>query len=95
MSEVFIGDTVTIDLATTLVLTGYTLKILYRKPDGTVGSWDATISSTDSTHLYYTTLDSDFDQEGIWLLQSYIDYGGIYLHGQWVELKVLTPLIEL
>lgn len=95
MKEAFVGDTVTINLATSFDLTGYTLKIMFQRPDGTIEHWDATIDPDDSTHMFYTTLDTDLDQSGEWLLQAYIDFGGIYLHGKWAKLTVLTPLTEL
>lgn len=48
-------------------------KILYHKPDGTKGSWTATISGNDLVYLPQT---GDIDQSGVWKFQSYIEVGG-------------------
>jgi hypothetical protein len=48
-------------------------KILYKKPDGTSGSWTATAVGTNLT---YDVQASDIDQYGKWYFQSYIEVGG-------------------
>ena len=91
--ETFVGDTVKITLHTGIDLTSYsTLEIIYRKPDGTPGSWTAIIDPDRSTHMYYTTISTDLDQAGEWVLEAYAAGGGTVLHGLPVSFKVLVPL---
>lgn len=65
-----IGFTVAIDVG--FDVSGYdTYEIHYKKPDGTVGTWTATL--TGQTILAYTTqASSDLDVVGIWELHAYV-----------------------
>ena len=47
-------------------------RIRYKKPDGTVGEWNADLY--DSQFIVYVTIDEhDLDQAGTWELQSYVE----------------------
>jgi len=48
-------------------------KILYQKPDGTEGSWIASIE--DEYYLEYQTVEDDLDQEGIWFFHASVTFG--------------------
>jgi len=54
------------------VATADVTKILYTKPNGVKGSWDATVSGNN---LIYQPEEGDFDQAGVWKFQSYIEVG--------------------
>lgn len=47
--------------------------ILYKKPDGTTGSWPATVDETD---LLYNVQNGNIDQAGTWEFQGRIELGG-------------------
>jgi hypothetical protein len=47
------------------------LEIRYRKPDGSVGAWDALPYQT--TKAQYTTLEGDIDIAGEWRFQVYAE----------------------
>lgn len=49
-------------------------RILFTKPNGSKGHWDATESGT---LLTYQTTNSDIDQAGLWKFQAYIVVGGL------------------
>ena len=49
-------------------------KILYTKPGGTKGEWEATASGTK---LVYNLQNGDIDIVGQWKLQAYIEVGGL------------------
>lgn len=57
-------------------LTGSTITLLYTKPDGTQGSWTATIDVTDATSFYYTLQEDDIDTLGIWVLDIFARWSG-------------------
>lgn len=90
--ETFVGDIIRILLDTNVVLTGLSLGIKFRRPDGTVGFWVATIHPTISTIMFYDTDTNDLDMFGVWQLQAYADNGAVRGHGQIVDLIVHEPL---
>lgn len=47
-----------------------TLEIRYKKPDGTTGTWIASVE--DSNYAIYVTLSGDLDQAGTWEFQIYV-----------------------
>lgn len=53
--------------------TADTLQILYKKPDGSTGFWEATQSARE---LVYEVQDGDIDQDGEWQFQGYIVVNG-------------------
>jgi hypothetical protein len=65
------------------------VKILYKKPDGTKGSWTAT---TNGTAIEYNVVSGNIDQEGSWQLQSEITISGRTGYGQVTMMKVEPPL---
>lgn len=73
MSKVYIGDTGTqIFLDCGEDITNATaLSIKVQKPDNSIVTWPGELSGI--TSILYTTTDSDFDQEGIWKLQAYVE----------------------
>lgn len=57
-------------------LSGATVKqIIFHKPDSSLLTKTATLY-TDGTDgkIYYTTLDGDLDQEGLWKIQAYVQF---------------------
>jgi len=91
--ETFVNSTVRIRLFTDLDVSGYTtLLIKYRKPDRTVGCWDATLDPADNEYIYYNTVIGDLDQAGTWLLQAAAEDVGVLLHGLWAKLEVHDPI---
>jgi hypothetical protein len=87
MAYTFKGQTLLqIQLDTGLDLSTATeLKILYKKPDGTVGEW---VGVDSSTNIVYDFEDGDIDLEGTWRLQSYALIGGRVAYGDYVYLTV-------
>lgn len=62
----------------------YLIKV--KRPDGTLVTWTASLSGTNS--ITYTTVGNDLNQTGNWLLQSYITGSGFALLGDTVLLIV-------
>ena len=87
MSNVYKNqDYLTIYLDTNVTLTGASsLKILYKKPDGTQGEWDGEIDST--TKIKYAVESGDIDQAGEWGFQSYFVLNGEIGYGDIVYQK--------
>jgi len=86
--ETFVGDVITISVETTIDLLDLSLRILYHKPDGTTGFWNATKNPLDASKMYYVTSKSDLDAVGKWKLQAYAFSPGHSGHGKIVELMV-------
>jgi hypothetical protein len=62
-------------------------KIMYKKPDGTSGEWEADIEDDDQS-ISYTTEADDLDASGRWKLQAYVslaDWTGL---GETAEMVV-------
>lgn len=92
MKEIYVGDTVTINLNTNITVSGFgTLEIMYKKPDGIEGKWTAIIDPTNAKRILYTTTDDDIDQPGLWTVQARVSGGGSVLHGKFVNFQVLVP----
>ena len=91
--ETFVGDTVTIRLNTGIDLTGHDeVLIKYEKPDGSTGSWDASMA-IGAYSIEFDTDTNTLDQRGTWRLQAFVEFpADVRLHGKWAELKVYAPL---
>ena len=46
-------------------------QIKYKKPDGTIGYWEADIYQNN--YLKYTTEENDWDQHGVWYVNAYVE----------------------
>lgn len=69
--KIYVDDTPRIELDLLTDLSTSTVQnILYKKPDGTEGTWTADI---EYTKLYYQSVAGDIDQAGKWLLQAYVE----------------------
>lgn len=56
-------------------ITGATGTVIkYKKPDGSIGEWVATIYN--SNYLKYTVLAGDWDQQGNWYVNAYMILSG-------------------
>jgi hypothetical protein len=76
MNQLFKGQslfTITLDTGYNNLAGAEVKKILYQKPDGTKGEWEATASGTQ---LIYDVEPGDIDSVGTWQLQAYIEVGG-------------------
>ena len=70
----------TIELDTSYDISAATsAKILFQKPDGTTGEFIAVVS--DTTKVSYTVDESDIDQAGTWIMQAYVEIGGLKGYG--------------
>jgi hypothetical protein len=93
--ETFVNDTVQLTIDTNIDISGYaTLLIRYRKPNGVIGCWTATICPTDVNCMYYICVDGDLDIPGEWLIQAQAKDVGVKLTGLWVSFQVHDPLSE-
>lgn len=71
----------TIELDTSYDLTTATsTKILYQRPDGTLGEWEAAVSET--TKLSVSLVNGSLDQVGTWIFQAFATVGGRNGYGQ-------------
>lgn len=61
-------------------------KIFYKKPDGTIGEWVASIS--ENRYLQYVTLEDDIDIPGIWKIQAYIETPAGVWYGDMAKFSV-------
>lgn len=92
--ETFVNDTIQLTIDTDIDVSGYaTLAIKYRKPNGTLGRWLASICPGDVNCLTYTTLIGDLDIPGDWLIQGYVEDASEQLNGRWVKFTVYAPLL--
>ena len=92
--KVYIGD-----IGTEIILdtgqdlsTATSLKIKYRKPNGTTGEWAASQVSGDSTKMKYVTQEGDLDVAGTWELQAYVEFASWQGHGEIATLVVYKHL---
>lgn len=69
-------------------------KVLLERPDGTIISKPATIYTfNESTHyIYFQIEESDFNQEGEYLGQAYIEIGSWSGWGKAFSIDVLEPI---
>lgn len=64
-------------------------RILYKKPGGTEGYWEATVSGTD---LVYNVQNGDIDVVGQWTFQAYIEVGGLKGFGSEFTQQIKKPI---
>lgn len=86
--ETFIGDILTFSIETGIDLSGLTLELLFRKPDGTKGYWNASIDPNDSSIALFTTQQSSLDIKGVWRFQIFAYNNYVKLHGKFFDVKV-------
>ena len=88
MSKVFVGDVGTVIILDTKVniTTATVRKILAEKPSGQSVEWTASLEGT--TAIKYTIQAGDLDQEGIWMIQAYVEMPGWQGRGDSVRLEV-------
>lgn len=55
-------------------------RILYKKPSGTTGYWEATLRRF--YEIYYLVQEGDFDELGKWEIQAYVETQGRSLYGE-------------
>lgn len=91
MSQVFKKQSnLVITLDTGIDLTGATeTKILWQRPNGSQGFWNATVSGTT---LSRALTDTDIDRYGNWKFQAYVIKGGKKYYGNITEKLFLKPL---
>lgn len=88
MSQVHVGQTISLSLDTDLTLSGASVaQIHYRKPNGVTGAWNGTVVGDTIT---YTTSSSDIDIAGNWRLQAYAEISGAIRKG-----KVVTQQFKV
>ena len=74
MGKIYVGQTaLTIELATGVSLSGSSVYVRYKKPNGDTGQWDATI--TGDTIVKYSAQVDDIDQAGEWTFWSKVVFG--------------------
>lgn len=82
----------TLKLDTGTNVTSATVKqILFKKPDGTTGQWNATLEGT--TVLTYAVGNNDLDQDGYWEFQAYVEIGSLKGFGLIVREQVRLSII--
>lgn len=64
-------------------------RILYKKPGGTEGYWDASVSGTK---LMYALEVGDIDIVGVWSFQAYTETGGLPHFGTIATKQVQKPI---
>lgn len=76
MADYFKGQTnLRIELETNVDLTNATLLIKYKKPQGNMGSWGATINGSDDSKMYYDIdTATDLDQAGDWIFWAHVTF---------------------
>jgi len=91
MGKCYQGDVGTIILVDCgCELTDATVHVLMvRKPDGTVVSWDAVVYNKQ--YLKYVVQDGDFDQVGVFYLQSKVTLGNWSGLGETATFRVYGP----
>lgn len=89
--KMFVGDTGTkIILDVTQNISDATvLQIKYKKPNGQIGTWAASLESR--TKLAYVTNSTDIDVSGDWIIQAYVSTPSWTGLGESIYLKVLDP----
>lgn len=80
MTKTYVGDTGTEIILNcgTDISTATSVKINYKKPAGTTGSWTGAVYNTN--YIKYTTDADDLDVAGQWLLQALV----ITASGEWL-----------
>ena len=83
----------TLKLDTNLnIATASVTRILYRKPDGTTGFWEAD-SIENNKILVYDMTDADLDQPGVWTFQAFVTLDGRNGYGEYVQ-KEIKPFVH-
>ena len=85
----FKGQTLTLSLDTDVDITGYTGKILYKKPNGASGEWTGSIASDT---VSYSITSTDIDVPGVWRVQAYAELGASKKYGQVQVIEFRDPL---
>lgn len=85
----FKGQTITLSLDTDVDITGYTGKILYKKPNGVSGEWAGSVSGDT---VSYSILDDDIDVAGVWEVQAYAESGANKKYGDINVIEFRTSL---
>ena len=67
-----------------------TKEINYRKPDGTVGTWTASLGGT--TQATYTTTGSTLNIVGKWAFEVYVVISGVDKYFDITYIDVIAPL---
>ena len=80
-----IGTAIILD-TTENITTQTELKILYQKPSGLEGYWDASVF--DTTKARYITTSGDLNEKGLWYLQVYLEIPNWRGYGETVEMYV-------
>lgn len=90
MEKIFAGHSKLLQFDTGVDLTAMATKqIRYRKPDGTTGTWAATLNGT--TIMEYQVTDQ-FNQLGVWELQPVAYSGSTRYYGEKIlKLHVVRP----
>ena len=85
-------DSLRIKLTTSVDITGATVKkIYYKKPSGTIGSWDATVDVISTGVIYYDVVSGDIDESGQWKFWAYVTFSdGRSAPGQYVAETIYT-----
>jgi hypothetical protein len=86
-----IGLAITLDLGESIAA-ATALKIHYKKPSGTTGTWTAVLSGTTAL-AYTTTAASDIDEGGSWQLQAAFTLSGWTGHSTIATMAVSEPLV--
>jgi hypothetical protein len=90
MDQVFRGQTLALAIDMEMSLDGVTSqRIMYKKPDGTTGSWSATI---DGEKLVTNLAHGELNQEGIWIAQGEIYIGSAKYPSSPVTILVDEPV---
>jgi hypothetical protein len=69
--------------------------ILYKKPDGTSGSWTVTVTETglaNSSILVYSVANDELDPYGVWTFQSFVIIGGKKGYGEYTQKEIKPKL---
>lgn len=85
-----IGTTIKIKVQNRDISTGSNYKIYYKSPDGTTGSWNASLHNTDT--IEYAVGVDDFNVAGKWQIQGYVELPGWSGFTDMNELMVLKDL---
>lgn len=88
MSKIFEEQTdLTIKLETGKDLTGYTAKIIYKRPDGTIGEWNANIEASANGIISYSIVEK-LGMAGTWTIWAKVNKGALISIGDPVKLSV-------
>jgi hypothetical protein len=89
--SLFTGTNILLQLDTDADLSGASSpKILYKKPNGSTGTWEGSISSDK---VQYTTLTPDLDMEGTWEMQAQVTIAGAIYKGSIARIPILKAIV--